>query len=90
MKLRRRVASCCFGLVAIKPFSDVGNCVNPSDANAFCGRGSVYAHRGDIDHAISDYDKALRLNPSLANALYDPGNAYVLNGDYDRAIQDYD
>src|SRR5260370_16181561 len=48
------------------------------------------AHKGDIDHAISDYDQALRLNPSLASAFYERGNAYALKGSYDYAIKDYD
>src|ERR1700677_1904030 len=36
-------------------------------AKAFYGRGSAYARKGDYEHAIQDYDQALRLNPSLAN-----------------------
>ena len=47
------------------------------------------AHKGDIDHAISDYDQALRLNPRLASAFYERGNACALKGSYDYAM-DYD
>lgn len=35
-------------------------------ANAFRGRGSAYAHKGDYDRAFQDYDQALKLNPNDA------------------------
>src|SRR5713226_6564591 len=56
-------------------------------ANAFYGRGLAYVQMGDYDHAIQDYDQALRLNPSLADAFYSRGAAYTYKGDYDHAIQ---
>ena len=49
-----------------------------------------YAHRGEYDRAIQDYDQALRLDPNLAEAYHDRGRAYLYKGEYDRAIQDYD
>ncbi len=59
-------------------------------ANAFRGRGSAYAHKGDYDRAFQDYDQALKLNPSDAKAFYGRGTAYWHKGDFDRAFQDYD
>src|SRR5207237_1221173 len=59
-------------------------------AAVFYDRPLAYAHKGDYDLAIQDYDQAIRLNASLANAFYGRGVAYALKSDYDRAIADYD
>src|SRR6266849_3198832 len=59
-------------------------------ANAFRGRGSAYAHKGDYDRAFQDYDQALRLNPSYANGFFGRGLVYEHKGDIDYAISDYD
>jgi tetratricopeptide (TPR) repeat protein len=59
-------------------------------AITFNNRGNAYAHNGNHDRAIRDYDEAIRLNPGYAAAFYDRGLAYRLKGAYDRAIQDYD
>jgi tetratricopeptide (TPR) repeat protein len=64
--------------------------LDPRDAAAYTGRGNAYVRKGDRDHAISDYDQAIRVNPNYADAYTDRGNAYVLKGDYGRAISDYD
>jgi tetratricopeptide (TPR) repeat protein len=46
--------------------------------------------KNDFDHAIQDYDNAIRLNPNDAPVCAARGNAYFYRGDYDRAIQGYD
>ncbi len=56
---------------------------------AYSRRGSAYMQKGDYDHAIQDYDDAIRLNPNDAPAYNDRGSAYFYKGDYDRAIQDF-
>jgi tetratricopeptide (TPR) repeat protein len=59
-------------------------------ANAFRGRGSAYAHKGDYDRAFQDYDQALRLNPSYAHGFFGRGLVYEHKGDIDYAISDSD
>lgn len=51
-------------------------------------RGAAYDDKRDYDHAILDYNEAIRLNPSLATAFYGRGEAYDHKGDFDKAIQD--
>ena len=46
--------------------------------------------KGDLDHAIQDFDQAIRLSPTDAAAFYARGNVYARKSDYDHAIQDYD
>jgi tetratricopeptide (TPR) repeat protein len=69
------------------------------------GRTNAYHDKGEPDHAIEDYDQAIRLNPNLATAFYGRGNAYFAKGKagdpkmvvdpdlaifFDRAIADYE
>jgi Tetratricopeptide repeat len=37
-------------------------------ATAFNNRGVAYKFKGEYDHALEDYDRAIHLNPSFANA----------------------
>jgi tetratricopeptide (TPR) repeat protein len=59
-------------------------------AKAFYDRGLAYAHKGDYDRAIQDYDQALGLDPAFAYPFYGRGWVYARKGNYDHAIQDYD
>src|ERR1700736_2539625 len=69
----------------------IGSGVKGADASrAFLNRGVEYVAKGDLDHAIADYDEAIRLDPKFVNAYYRRGNSYYSKGDYDRAIADYD
>jgi len=52
-------------------------------------RGHVYTVRNQLDAAISDLTKAIRLNPLSAQALNDRGVAYLKKHDLDRAINNY-
>ncbi|MGB2628091.1 MAG: tetratricopeptide repeat protein [Candidatus Acidiferrum sp.] len=62
--------------------------LTPRDADAFCGRGWVYAQTGDYDAAIREYDHALQINPAYVRALADRRMAYKQKGDYLRAMGD--
>jgi lipoprotein NlpI len=65
--------------------------LSPRDlAVAFNYRGNAYYWKGDYDHAIRDYDQAIRLNPNYANAMDGLGLAYKFKGDFDHSIQIYD
>ena len=59
-------------------------------AKVFNGRGNAYYSKGEYDHAIADYDEAIKLDPTLVAPFNGRGNAYYRKGDYDRAIADYD
>ena len=41
---------------------------NPKFADAYYGRGTVYAGKGDFDQAIADYEVVIRLDPQQADA----------------------
>jgi hypothetical protein len=53
-------------------------------------RATAYQRKGELGHAIQDYDRAIGLDPSGATAYYNRGVAYGRKADWDRAIQDYD
>jgi len=59
-------------------------------AVAHNNRGNAYAENGDFDHAIADYDVAIKLNPTYAKPFNNRGLAYQKKGDYDRAIKEFD
>ena len=43
---------------------------------AYQGRGSVYYRQGQLDNAISDYNRAIAIDPGLTVAYEDRGNIY--------------
>jgi len=49
----------------------------------------AYSDKKDYQHAIADYDEALKHNPHYAAALYNRGIARADSGDKDGAIADY-
>jgi tetratricopeptide (TPR) repeat protein len=62
--------------------------VNPKDAIAYHNRGEAYSLKGEVDRAISDYNKAIELNPNYAPAYNSRGRAYTSKGDYVHAVAD--
>ena len=62
--------------------------MNRSTPGHVTDRGLAYARKGDLDRALADYNKALRLDPKLALAYAGRGNAYAKKGDLDRAFAD--
>ena len=52
-------------------------------AEALNNRGSAYFGKREYDHAIQDYDGAIKINPSFAQALYNRGVTKLTNGDTD-------
>lgn len=45
--------------------------------------------KGELDQAISNYNKAIELNPRLADAYNNRGLAYARKEQYDRAVGDF-
>ena len=53
--------------------------LNPKLAEAFCGRGMIYAlyrYNSEFDRGIADLNEAIRLDPKSAVAFHDRGVAY--------------
>ena len=82
---------------AISPDLQISGCTTVIDsgtgargnlAAAFYNRGNAYSAQKDYDHAIQDYDQAIRLKPNFAQAFNNRGSAYHIKGDTDRAIRD--
>ncbi|MHC4595597.1 MAG: tetratricopeptide repeat protein [Planctomycetota bacterium] len=48
----------------------------------------AYNNKGEYEHAIAEFTKALEINPSLAEAYNNRGFAYYRKGEYDRAWED--
>lgn len=68
-----------------------GNQVSGSNlAFSFTNRGSAYTKNKDYEHAIADFNEAIRLDPQDAGAFLDRGILYKVEKDYARALADYD
>jgi tetratricopeptide (TPR) repeat protein len=57
---------------------------------ALIARGAAYGARDQIDHAIGDYDTALRLDATLADIFNARGELWRRKGDQPRALADFD
>ena len=57
---------------------------------AFNNRGVAYRLKGEYDHALDDYNEAIRLNPTSASHYNNRGIIFRIKQEYDRAIEDYD
>lgn len=42
--------------------------LNPDDAGAYLVRGNAYGDKGDFEHAIADYSRAIAIEPANATA----------------------
>ena len=56
---------------------------------AYDNRGNAYLEKKDYDHAIADFNEAVRLNPKDTIGYDGRGLAYVAQNDYDRGIADF-
>ena len=69
-----RIAACT-GLI------NSGRFKGPNLAGITYNRGNAYRVKGDYDHAIADYDEAIRLDPKDPDAYNNRGLAYRKKGD---------
>lgn len=68
-----------------------GNLVSHGILTAFYTiRANAYFEKGDLDHALEDYNKALELKPDFPEALVNRGKVLLKKGDCAVAIQDFD
>lgn len=58
-------------------------------SHAFMTRGNAYAGKGDWDHALRDYDEAVKAEPANADAWVNRGNAYAHKRQRDKSLRDY-
>jgi tetratricopeptide (TPR) repeat protein len=59
------------------------------NARAYHSRGVARSATGDLDRAIDDFSRAIRIVPRFAPAYINRGNAYQAKGEFDLAIGDY-
>ena len=59
-------------------------------AKAYNNRGNAYDLKGQLDHSIIDYTKAIELSPHYANAYFNRGYSYARKNKFDLAIADFD
>jgi tetratricopeptide (TPR) repeat protein len=64
--------------------------IDPSDPNAFVGRGDVLSDRQLFDEAMADYTEAIRMDASHSRAFAGRGIALYLRGRDEAAIADFD
>jgi tetratricopeptide (TPR) repeat protein len=61
----------------------------PDSANVHRSLGLAYVSQGQLDKAIAEFQKAIRLKPDYARAHYSLGRAYVSQGRPDWAIAEF-
>ena len=59
------------------------------DSESYNGRAAAYYDKGDFDHAVADYNKAILLNPKNGALYRNRGLAYSAKRDFENAIADY-
>jgi tetratricopeptide (TPR) repeat protein len=57
----------------------------------YYNRGFTYQSSADFDHALADYDEALKINPQFPSDIFiHRGEAYLAKGDRERMIKEFD
>lgn len=63
--------------------------LNPKEARAFLGLGTVYAAENRADDAIKAFQKAIELKPKFAEARFNLGMIFVALGETTKALDQY-
>lgn len=63
--------------------------IDPKDADARGLKASFALDRGEVDHAISEFQEVVTQKPDNFVAHYDLGRAYATKGEYQQAAQQY-
>ncbi|HAH32268.1 MAG TPA: hypothetical protein DCL44_08145, partial [Elusimicrobia bacterium] len=61
--------------------------ISPAYWDAYFGRGTAYAEKGEYDKAIKDYSKAIAINPKSAVVYTSRGLVYSQKGEVHKAIE---
>jgi Flp pilus assembly protein TadD len=59
-------------------------------ADLYAARARAYRAQADLDHAIADFDEAIRIAPARPFLVELRGNAWLAKRDYPKAIADYE
>jgi tetratricopeptide (TPR) repeat protein len=78
--------SACSSQASVQPI--IAN-TTLNTAEAYLMRGDSYSEIKDYDHAIADYNQAIRLKPDYAEAYNNRGYAYYWKNEGAKAIADY-
>ena len=76
-------------IAACTRFIDSGPQDNNRLARAYSNRGTGFAVKRDLDHAMADFDRAIDLDASIAAVHYNRGNVWSTKGELERAIADF-
>src|SRR5215813_8099424 len=63
--------------------------IDPLTAHALNGRGVALLKKGNIEQALNDFERALRIQPNLVEAYVNHGGARFAQGDVDAALADW-
>jgi Flp pilus assembly protein TadD len=61
----------------------------PGNAHALVGRGRAYFSKGDLNNALEQYNRALKIDPEHAKGYFERGLTYLIMGNSTYAIQDF-
>ena len=62
---------------------------NSAESDAYLNRGVDYYDQGELDKALTDYNKAIELDPAESLAYLNRGMVYYDQGELDKALIDY-
>ncbi len=63
----------------------------PNEGMALNNRGNIYGkERGELDHALADFNRSIQYQPDFENAYANRGIVYCIKGKFDLAIKDFD
>jgi tetratricopeptide (TPR) repeat protein len=70
-------------------FAEIVPDIPAGTAEDYYNRGNKYKDQGNLDQAIYDYTKAIKVYSQHAKAYYNRGNSYVKQGKLSQALDDY-